>query len=334
MVLIGHLLAQYDIYNPIENQFVVQNFGVVLFFIISGFLIVMSVDNKKDVSNYGFKSFVIERFSRIYSAYIPALFLIFIIDLAGSYFFNYNEYNSSITFENLIGNLFMFQDFPLVDFLKNKFNISLNITSFGSSRQLWTVAIEWWLYLFFGFIMFKKIKLNSLIPLLFLLVPLLINTGGRGNGLTLIWFLGGAVYYILKNKTFRVSGGLTFFIILILTFFQRGRFISWEIYDCGIYIIVASILYLILYYFQYLCKIEIIKSNIINFINVISDYSFSLYLLHYSLMIFIFKFSIRMNKNVEFFVVFIFLNLISWFFSSLTEKHHKKISFKLKSALS
>ena len=107
MVLIGHLLAQYEFYNPIKNQFVIQNLGVVLFFIISGFLIIMSVDNKKNISGYSFKTYLIERTSRIFIAYIPALFIILILDLIGSKIVSYNEYITSINISTYIGNLFM-----------------------------------------------------------------------------------------------------------------------------------------------------------------------------------------------------------------------------------
>jgi peptidoglycan/LPS O-acetylase OafA/YrhL len=335
MVLIGHLLAQYEFYNPIKNQFIIQNFGVVLFFLISGFLITMSVDNKKNIFGYDFKIYFIERFSRIFIAYIPALFIILITDIIGANMSSYVEYNSSFDIKTFIGNIFMLQDFPLFDFLNNKLNIKYAITSFGSARQLWTVAIEWWMYLFFGILTLKKNNFYTFFILLLFISPVFINIGGRGNGLTILWFLGGLVYYILKAKSISISKNILLIsVIILLFFFQRGRVTSWEVYDCGIFILIATLFYLILFNIQFNLPNNITNSNKIhNFINVTSDFSFSLYLLHYSLMIFIFKLSLNMNKKLELFLVFIFINIISWIFSRVTEKYHIQLRLKLQSLI-
>jgi hypothetical protein len=44
----------------------------------------------------------------------------------------------------------MLQDFP-----------GLPITSFGSARPFWMLAIEWWIYLFVGAVFFFIVKKKS-----------------------------------------------------------------------------------------------------------------------------------------------------------------------------
>lgn len=86
MVVIGHGISFMGIllwlHEPPEGYFPwMQNIGVVVFFLLSGLLIAYTTFNKMTAkSGYNFKVFFVERFSRIYSGYIPALFIIAILD--------------------------------------------------------------------------------------------------------------------------------------------------------------------------------------------------------------------------------------------------------------
>jgi peptidoglycan/LPS O-acetylase OafA/YrhL len=57
-----------------------HNTGVVLFFILSGFLITYTLIERSKDPSYGFGTFLIERTARIYSGLIPALLLVIIVD--------------------------------------------------------------------------------------------------------------------------------------------------------------------------------------------------------------------------------------------------------------
>jgi peptidoglycan/LPS O-acetylase OafA/YrhL len=84
-----------------------------------------------------------------------------------------------------MGNIFMLQDYPGFLFLPD-----FSISSFGSARPFWTLAIEWWIYLSFGYLILVFLKkdklslLNILILLFFSVVPVFNLIIGRGNGLT------------------------------------------------------------------------------------------------------------------------------------------------------
>src|SRR5579871_2099006 len=63
-VLIGHIAF-------LPPSFLIQDFGVILFFLLSGFLIAGTTLNKPE--NYSFANFVLDRGARIFVPYIPAL---------------------------------------------------------------------------------------------------------------------------------------------------------------------------------------------------------------------------------------------------------------------
>src|SRR5687768_1318327 len=78
LVLIGHSLSFFGFYVAYPKLPVIQNLGVVIFFILSGFLIISTILRKGD--DYNFKDYFIDRFARIYVAYIPALVFVLLMD--------------------------------------------------------------------------------------------------------------------------------------------------------------------------------------------------------------------------------------------------------------
>jgi peptidoglycan/LPS O-acetylase OafA/YrhL len=55
---------------------VMQNIGVLFFFLISGFVIAATLSRRSGDPDYGFLRFFVDRFARIYSGLLPALVLI------------------------------------------------------------------------------------------------------------------------------------------------------------------------------------------------------------------------------------------------------------------
>ena len=106
-------------------------------------------------------------------------------------FGNY-KYIKAFNVETFIANLFMLQDFPFI----------IPFTSFGSARPFWTIAIEWWIYLFFGCLVLRlsvgnrNVLVQILIVSFLSIVPMYNFIGGRGNGLTVYWLLGAVVFLV------------------------------------------------------------------------------------------------------------------------------------------
>ena len=138
-------------------------FGVLLFFLISGFLITRSVQNRWDVPGFGFRSYAIERFARIYTAMVPAICLVAIVD-AFSADTGHFENADRLTVVNWFGNLAMLQDFPVFLVARRALGDSdWFIRPFGSAQPFWTLSIEWWIYIVFGWVALVRLRGQRLV---------------------------------------------------------------------------------------------------------------------------------------------------------------------------
>jgi peptidoglycan/LPS O-acetylase OafA/YrhL len=84
MVCVGHAINFFIGGWPSDLPYM-QNVGVLLFFILSGFLITHTLVKRSERPDYRFTQFLIDRFARIYSGLIPALVLIIVVDWMVTY---------------------------------------------------------------------------------------------------------------------------------------------------------------------------------------------------------------------------------------------------------
>ncbi len=134
-VVLFHYTSVYNSFShhtpEMQLYFSWGRFGVELFFIISGFVILLTLDNTKQG-----KDFIFKRFSRLYPAYWVAIILTFIVITIDQSTF---EQNIDISFFDAIINLTMFQSF---------FNIP------NVDPVYWTLGAELCFYIMM-FILFK-----------------------------------------------------------------------------------------------------------------------------------------------------------------------------------
>src|SRR5262245_24126519 len=141
MVLIGHALVCYCPHWSLPGAWpYIQEIGVILFFALSGFLIAHSGQNS---SSYG--DFVLRRFARIYSAYLPCLVIIICIDtLLWRLDIYPSEYAGNFNAPLALANIFMLNAAPV--FYKVHLSFPFGFQQFGTARPLWTLSLEWWTY--------------------------------------------------------------------------------------------------------------------------------------------------------------------------------------------
>jgi peptidoglycan/LPS O-acetylase OafA/YrhL len=211
MVLVGHAAVIFLGESWLARMHI-EVLGVLIFFLLSGFLISYTALRRYHDPAYTFRIFFIDRFARIFTAFIPALALVGLADLyilhvasqlppptdtpayqaiAGVF--------RNVSWQNWLGNLFMLQDFPLFQIARIG-GVPDNpwfIRSFGSAGPFWTISIEWWLYMLFGMAVLVwlrqgyRLKLWQLPLLGFVAIePLYYLVGGVNNCLTLLWVLG------------------------------------------------------------------------------------------------------------------------------------------------
>lgn len=102
--------------------------AVILFFLMSGFVIELSRLRKK----ISFQEFFLKRFLRIYPLFLLAIILVLAYQI---------RYNLPIDIKTLVGNLLMLQD---AAFLKPG-----TIVGTYGNVALWSLSYEWWFYMLF-----------------------------------------------------------------------------------------------------------------------------------------------------------------------------------------
>lgn len=170
--------------------------GVAVFFLLSGFLITHTVLARAAAERFTLREFMISRLARIYAPLVPALLLVAALDalMLGS---PHYLWRADYTLPTFLANLAMLQDFPLFQVLR-RLGVPEQpwfINAFGSVRPIWTISIEWWIYVTVGLVAFALITQRWpwwLLPALAFaaIEPAYHAIGGPGNGLTMIWLFG------------------------------------------------------------------------------------------------------------------------------------------------
>lgn len=305
-VLIGHLIQSHKQFlwlgqptNP-----AMENIAVVIFFLVSGFLIPMSVEVKLKQGNYRFIDYLRSRFTRIYAVFLPALFLVVILDsialkLHPETYYYFKAFNVKTFFTNL----FMLQYFPSVPF--------------GSGRSFWSLPLWWWTYLSFGALVLAK---NRWLTVLFLAIPVYSLFFGRGQGLVLVWLMGALIYYGLSRNWFsRLSHNLFLILAFILMLLAVIRVNSTlREYEIIFELLLSGSIGFLLHYLQAI-KIKI-AGKLTTVIRFFANYSLTLYLTHLTISVFILSFTGRQSSLPLFIFTWVICNLLAIVMAAFTEK--------------
>jgi len=333
LVVVGHLLSFLQIGGSMPY---IQNTGVVIFFILSGLIISYTVFQKSQ-DGYSFKSFFIERSARIYTGLLSSLIFIFLIDSLMIYL-NAETYSFTNAFnlKTFIGNVFMLQDYNHIGhFLNQYISSEYKITSFGSGRPLWTLAVEWWLYMFFGVIYFfyrKHFSWKYLPILIFLsIVPLWNLIYGRGLGLSIYWVFGVIITLLVFKRQsiprlLSLSASILFFFVALAYIAVVERMA----YNLHYVFFLSGALFFLLLYLQD-SKKKIGVGMFPKTIKYVASYSFTLYLIHYSIITFILSLGLEYSKIVLFVGSFIISNILALMLASLGEMKYRQVASKIKS---
>lgn len=163
MVLVGHALnvcfpAFFMSISPSgmlearHGLFYIQNFGVVIFFCISGYLVTASVTRRYQRAGYRLRDYILDRAARIFTPLIPLLIILYVVDnllVAQGLQMPFTEVNADL--RTFIMNVSMLFDHAGVSAIARITGLDmLRAGAFGTADQLWTVVIEWWIYIAFG----------------------------------------------------------------------------------------------------------------------------------------------------------------------------------------
>ncbi len=300
-VLLGHCFGFYQItiFKDETSFFALQNIAVIVFFSLAGFLMVYSIEKMENDISWG--QYICHQGKRIYSIYIPALISVIAIDGISILLYpNRYEYYSTYDVRTFLGNLCMLQNIPFKNI----------IARFGSNRPLWTMAIEWWLYVIMSFFYInfykrKRINVKSLVlagPLVIFFVKYIYS------GLAVSFMLGMMMFllYERKKNIRRLYYAVAIGIMLIGGALMGIRYK--QAYILPFFVFIPLLLW---------CILELGRQNINRknheILRLYARSTFPLYLLHYPIIELLIKTNI--SKQYSFLCVIILSNLVAIIFT-------------------
>ncbi len=347
LVVIGHLFwfreGVFDGYKIVREPklLFLAKFGVILFFFISGILISHSVfRNLRSNASYKFRHYLIDRFSRIYTGLVPCFALIALMDyihinLDTDHFVRY--FGNLASLKNpwdILGNLLMLQNVPF-----------FRVPNYGDAFPLWSLNIEWWLYLSFGWVVFNYKKLRSgnlsyiLVAFVFWFFPLLLLLYNTYENLIVVWYLGVGITFLImggrlnffSRRGYLILGTIT--AVLVLVRLQVVINVGKGVYDLTLELLLfTGILMMVLF-----SNGKSIVRNVLvkRVIETMAKYSYTMYLVHFPF--FSLMFSLNEYFHHPWWVVsvfcFLFLNLLSFALAYFTEMRYKSLAKCIKSFL-
>lgn len=324
-----------------EPRFSAATVGVTLFFLISGFLILISAWKRFERPDPGFEAFIIDRVCRIYTAFFPALLLAAVLAhlfVAG----DWGQPGLSRGVLAFIGNALLLNDYPAFQVITRiTGTYDLHLRSYNTAEQFWTIPIEFWIYVVFGFVAFCGIRQERLRGWI---MPVLVGVGvpvvlwnafaGGGNSLTLLWCLGaffGYLFIQVNGQPRRVLvGALSMALCGAIALAGRVAHEGFAGYEVQTSLFVAMIVFGILGALNTITRPLLVIST---FARVLASYSYSLYLIHNTVLI-VFYENLRSVFGGKSMLVAILLShaaaiALYWW----CERHHKRVASLLKSSL-
>lgn len=280
---------------------------VVVFFVLSGFLIAYTTELK----HKNFNGYLVDRISRLYSVIIPALILTCIVDEIGVAL--HPDFYSQF---NITGSLAYY--FKYVITFLNLHEIWFFSAKPPTNGPFWSLSYEFWYYILFGIAMFIQ-GYRKYIALLFICLI----TGYKILLLLPVWLLGVLCYHASKKtipQSVAIGGYVLSFVVLagIISGFIHSVFPTFDLMDKHFY---YSFDFLNDFVLGIVLLIHILCINSISF-NLLSDKSFfvqkikwfssitfSLYLFHFPLLVFFASFGFY-NKSSEIQVLSVVLVII------------------------
>lgn len=332
-VVVGHGFSfnQITIFRSQEWFPYIQSIGVVLLLLLSGYLMAFRVnkdfskEERGKLQNSHIYIYICDKIGRIYSALIPALIVGLLLDFVQMrYLHSAYPFYAYFTVRNFLGTLFQIQMIP---------SLSRNLLCFGSMEQLWTLSVEWWLYMASGYIAYvvvvrcqnHQLRLSDVVKAVLICYPVLDYTlRGIIPVAPIIWGIGFSIFYLQKHlivlgSAYKLRVALCGAMILTIGVGLWKK----DAYSMAFVLSISLVMLLSLWCAQQNIKKEIRFEKSLRFF---ASYTYSLYLVHYPVMEFYFWGYPMLSRWDRFFITIIISNMLSIAFSRIFESKGKNLA--------
>ena len=289
LVVAGHAsILAFPEYVGRRNFFYIQSYAVVVFLVLSGYVIARSVQRRLAEGTFTFAGYVKDRFARIF---VPLLPLFPVVLLGDRVFLGASLRSSFVLVRHdpltVVSNLFMLQDNRVVALADQWLDTSLLRRSLGSAAPWWSVAVEWWIYLAFGAVVAlilrsTKHRLWILLLGLFALAGTVFRMTNE-DVLAVAWLVGATFLWLdrtlarLPRYVWWVEGVTAFAILVHSLHKSPGATFSFSV------VVSTGVLVFSLYRGINWSFLRVARPPI----RFLAGYSYSLYLLHFSMLVWV-----------------------------------------------
>ena len=364
LVFLGHLriplFAGYaDVDEGSRNLFVkiwyfvtgLQSEAVIVFFVLSGLLVAGAGAAKVHAAKFNVGSYSVDRLSRLYIAFLPALLICYGLDCLGSNVFRdvgFWDHSQPLIAEKVTNGPFEAYLSPMLLLMNGLMLQTFWVEPVGSNHPLWTISAEFWFYMVFGIAAVAwMVRRVSRAVALAMLTIVFVFLGLKFPILLGYWLIGLAIAF--ANRANWLSPLLTvggFLVVLGLV--RAGQFES----DGNELLRIAKN-YAVAFTFATVVislrgKSYRLLERTGKFHRFLADFSYSLYLIHFPLMLFLLAIVYRSfdldgiatgyspdnREGLAIYVgMIVAVYMLAWVFSQLTEAHTNTVRRYVKSAI-
>ena len=229
------------------------------------------------------------------------------------------------------------------------------VTPFGFNGILWTLVILWWLYMVFGWIVIGSVSLkrkqsrSKSYTAIFLVVAallslVLIGMYQENSSLVTVWFLGVLMMLAISSKTVntKLSSNLARKLLAILFILSvasaaYGMYVAaWtdQYYGIGLGVLLSTLVFLGVLFLnagssERVSKF-ILNKHVIGVITLGAGFSFTLFVTHYPIIIFLNGLNLPVNRLLMFLPILLITNLTAFSIAYFTERKYKQLASAIK----
>jgi peptidoglycan/LPS O-acetylase OafA/YrhL len=311
-------------FHLFPNNFIGGYIGVDIFLVLSGYVMMKVLDEKKQSK----KVFYLTRIKRIF----PTLAFIVIVSCFLSIFIFLKDIQYNFIHQ-AISSIFFYSNFFFWVSTQDYFGIQ---SFYQPLLHTWSLSLEFQFYLLIPFVYFliKKYHKNHTIFLLLLIFTstfLSYDFIGRSQSFYLLpyrlneFLIGSLLFFLKKRSLSKTICDIIFFFILLLIIYlgftyNQNNFPGLKAF------FVTLLVFIFLYFNNYKYAFVLINNR---FMQHLGKISYSLFLLHWPLIVFVNYFIIRELSIYEKFILFFLIIFLSNLLYYFVEDKFAKLDFNL-----